>query len=117
MPALRHAARTPCRASRGNRTTPDINASSVDAFRPCALAARFDPVAERQWAPNTALATCPYPSAVELVVTRGQRWPSHDGQTRHLPPGDRFAPARVVSHDERHGPEGATCWVARRSAD
>jgi hypothetical protein len=43
-------------------------------------------------------------------------WLSCEGHTRHLLPGDRFKLQRDVPHAERYGPQGATYWVARRTA-
>ena len=43
-------------------------------------------------------------------------WLTTGGETRHLKEGDEFALAQGVSHAERYGPEGATDWVARRTA-
>lgn len=93
-----------------------MDTTSFEAFRASALAAGFDEVLERHWAPGTVLDTHTHPFAVEAVVTQGEMWLSHGGTTRHLRPGDRFTLAREVPHDERYGPEGATYWVARRNA-
>jgi hypothetical protein len=41
-------------------------------------------------------------------------WLTVAGGTQHLKPGDRFALAAGVPHEERYGPQGATYWVARR---
>ena len=86
---------------------------TFDTFKSEALAAGFDEVLERQWAADTVLATHTHPFSVSAVVTQGEMWLGHDGQVRHLKPGDRFELAREVPHDERYGPEGATYWVGR----
>jgi mannose-6-phosphate isomerase-like protein (cupin superfamily) len=93
-----------------------MNTSSLAAFRADALAAGFDEVLEREWAPHTVLDTHTHSFEVEAVVVRGEMWLTFDGATRHLRPGDRFALAPEVPHAERYGPQGAAYWVARRNA-
>lgn len=93
-----------------------MNTSSLQAFRADALAAGFDEVLEREWAPGMVLKTHTHPFDVEAVVVRGEMWLTHGGQTRHLRAGDRFALDRDVPHAERYGAEGAAYWVARRNA-
>lgn len=91
-----------------------MDTTSLAAFRADALAAGFNEVLEREWAPNTVLDAHTHHFDVEAVVMRGQMWLTVHGQTRHLRAGDRFAVAREVPHAERYGPEGATFWAARR---
>ncbi|PQA82017.1 AraC family transcriptional regulator [Limnohabitans sp. TS-CS-82] len=93
-----------------------MNLPSFDEFKQTAMAAGFDEVLAREWAPNTVLATHTHPFAVQAVVTQGEMWLTVDGQTQHLLPGSTFALARDVPHDERYGPEGAAYWVARKNA-
>lgn len=88
--------------------------TSFDAFREQALAAGFDEVLEREWAPDTVLDIHTHPFAVQARVVRGQMWLSVDGQVRHLQPGDTFALEAGVPHGERYGAAGAAYWVARR---
>jgi quercetin dioxygenase-like cupin family protein len=85
-------------------------------FETQARAAGFDTVLERHWAPNTVIDTHTHDFAVDALVTAGEMWLTHSGQTRHLQPGDRFALDAQVPHSERYGPEGTSFWVARRSA-
>ncbi len=92
-----------------------MDTSSLPAFRAQALAAGFDEVLERVWAPGTVVDTHTHSFEVEAVVVRGEMWLSHSGTTQHLRAGDRFALARDVPHAERYGPEGTTFWVARRN--
>ena len=92
-----------------------MDASSFDAFRTWALSAGYDEAVERQWPADTVLDTHTHPFAVEAVVTQGELWLSHDGQTRHLRAGDTFTLGREVPHAERYGAQGATYWVARRN--
>jgi mannose-6-phosphate isomerase-like protein (cupin superfamily) len=92
-----------------------MDTSSLPAFRADALAAGFDEVLEREWAPGTVLDTHTHSFDVEAVVVRGEMWLTHGGRTLHLRPGDRFTLAREVPHAERYGPEGAAYWVARRN--
>jgi len=92
-----------------------MNLPSFDEFQQKSLAAGFDEVLEREWAPHTVLETHTHPFAVNAVVMRGEMWLTYHGQTQHLLPGDTFELARDVPHDERYGPEGAVYWVARKN--
>ena len=92
-----------------------MNLPSFDEFQQKSLAAGFDEVLEREWAPHTVLETHTHPFAVNAVVMRGEMWLTYHGQTLHLLPGDTFELARDVPHDERYGPEGAVYWVARKN--
>jgi quercetin dioxygenase-like cupin family protein len=92
-----------------------MNVPSFDDFKRTAVAAGFDEVIERKWAPNTLLDTHTHPFAVQAVVTQGEMWLIVDGQTQHLLSGSTFELARDVPHDERYGAEGATYWVARKN--
>ena len=93
-----------------------MNCTSFEAFESDARAAGFEEVLERKWAPDAQLATHTHPFDVLAVVVQGEMWLSCEGSTRHLRPGDTFTLAREVPHSERYGTEGATYWVARRSA-
>ena len=88
--------------------------TDLEAFRAAALAAGFDEVLERAWAPGVVLDTHTHDFDVDAVVVGGEMWLSGEGRTQHLRPGDRFTLARQVPHAERYGPEGAAYWVARR---
>ena len=92
-----------------------LNTSSLAAFRADALAAGFDEVLEREWAPDTVIESHTHSFDVEAVVVRGEMWLSCEGRTQHLRPGECFTLAREVPHAERYGPEGAAYWVARRN--
>jgi AraC-like ligand binding domain len=92
-----------------------MNTTSFEAFRADALAAGFDEVLERRWAPDTVLESHTHAFAVEAVVTQGEMWLTCEGHTRHLTPGGRFALAPDIPHAERYGPQGATYWAARRN--
>jgi len=94
---------------------PSMNTTTFAAFEADALAAGFDEVLERRWAPDTVLDAHTHAFGVEAVVTQGEMWLSCEGSTRHLLPGDAFTLAPEVPHAERYGPEGATYWVARRN--
>lgn len=89
---------------------------TFEAFKAKHLAAGFDEVMERSWQPNQVLDTHTHPFAVEALVVHGEMWLTVDGKTQHLRPHDRFTLAREVPHEERYGAQGATYWVARRSA-
>jgi mannose-6-phosphate isomerase-like protein (cupin superfamily) len=79
-------------------------------------AAGFDTVLERRWAPDTVIETHTHDFSVDALVVQGELWLGCHGEVRHLQPGDRFTLDANVPHDERYGAEGATFWVARRSA-
>lgn len=85
-------------------------------FEAEARAAGFDEALEREWAPDTVVASHTHPFDVDALVTQGELWLSCEGRTRHLKAGDTFALARGVPHEERYGPQGATFWAARRHA-
>jgi hypothetical protein len=93
-----------------------MNLPSFDAFAEQARADGFPDVLERQWKPDTVLDTHTHDFAVRAVVTQGEMWLTHSGQTQHLRPGDPFVLDARVPHAERYGAEGATYWVARRPA-
>jgi quercetin dioxygenase-like cupin family protein len=89
--------------------TPDF-----ETFRDTALADGFYEVVERRWEPGSVVATHSHPFAANALVVQGEMWLTVAGGTQHLKPGDRFALAAGVPHEERYGPQGATYWVARR---
>ena len=93
-----------------------MNTSTFEAFQVDALAAGFDGVLERRWAPDTVIATHTHAFGVEAVVMQGEMWLHCEGHTRHLTTGSVFKLDPEVPHDERYGPDGATYWVARRNA-
>jgi hypothetical protein len=89
---------------------------TLDHFRKDMLAAGYDEVLERPWAPNTVVDTHTHPFEANAVVVQGEMWLAVEGSAaRQLLPGDRFHLQPNVPHSERHGAEGATYWVARRS--
>ena len=92
-----------------------MNLPRFDEFKQTSLAAGFDEVVEREWAPHTVLDTHTHPFAVYAVVTRGEMWLTMNGHTQHLLPGSTFQLDRDVPHDERYGAEGAAYWVARKN--
>lgn len=93
-----------------------MNLPSFAEFEARARVAGFDEVVERRWPPRTVLATHTHDVQVDALVTQGEMWWGRAEGTQHLRPGERFTLQRQVPHDERCGPEGATCWVARRNA-
>ena len=111
-PASPAARRDPPFATRTGEPLPP----SLEAFRATAMAAGFDEVLERRWAPGTVLDTHTHDFDVDAVVVGGEMWLGCQGRTEHLRTGDRFTLARNVPHDERYGAEGAVYWVARRNA-
>lgn len=92
-----------------------MNTDTFEAFQADALAAGFDEVLERRWAPNTVTGTHSHAFSVEAVVTQGEVWLTCEDRTRHLTPGSSFTLAADVPHAERYGVEGATYWAARRN--
>lgn len=93
-----------------------MRAPSFDEFQTQALQQGFDEVLTREWAPDAVVAQHTHPFAVQALMVRGDLWLTANGVTRHLRAGDRFSLDPEVPHAERYGSEGATFWVARRSA-
>jgi hypothetical protein len=90
---------------------------TFDQFRTEMLAAGYDEVLERPWAPDAVAPLHTHPFEANAIVVQGQMWLSErDGPERELGPGDRFHLQPDVPHAERYGPQGATSWVARRAA-
>ena len=89
---------------------------TFQAFEAAALARNFHEVLERKWAPDAVAAAHTHPFDADALVVQGDMWLTVDDVVRHLRSGDTFALDANVVHAERYGPEGATCWVARRHA-
>lgn len=94
---------------------PPLTGRTCDDFRAWALAAGFDEVLERVWAPGAEVATHSHPFDAEALVTEGEMWLTYEGVTQHLLRGGTFKLASGTAHAELYGPHGATYWVARRS--
>ena len=92
-----------------------MNLPSFDDFKQKSLAAGFDEVIVRDWAPHTVLETHTHPFGVHAILTRGEMWLTMNGHTQHLLPGSIFELEPNVPHDERYGAEGAAYWVARKN--
>ena len=89
---------------------------TLDQFRADMLAAGYDEVLERQWAPGKVVDTHTHPFEANAIVVQGAMWLAIDGgPEKRLAPGDRFHLPPNMPHCERYGAEGATYWVARRS--
>jgi len=89
-----------------------------EQFRADMLAAGYDEVLERQWAPDTVLATHAHPFEANALVVQGEMWLAVAGKpAQRLLPGDRFHLEPEVPHDERYGSQGATYWVARKNGE
>jgi mannose-6-phosphate isomerase-like protein (cupin superfamily) len=93
-----------------------MTTGTFEAFAAAASAEGFDEVLERRWAPGTVLESHTHPFALRALVVQGEMWLTVGTAVRHLRPGDAFALDREVPHAERYGAEGATYWVARRTA-
>lgn len=83
-------------------------------FEATARAEGYTQVLQRDWAPNTVVATHTHPFSVKAVVVAGELWLTVGDSTRHLRSGDCFTLDREVPHAERYGDAGASYWVARR---
>ena len=92
-----------------------MNLPSFNDFKQKSLAAGFDEVIVRDWAPHTVLETHTHPFGVHAILTRGEMWLTINGHTQHLVPGSTFELEPNVPHDERYGAEGAAYWVARKN--
>ncbi len=90
---------------------------TFEQFKNEALAAGFDEVLERRWAPEAVLETHSHPFDVDALVVQGDLWLTVAGVSRHLEPGHRFTLSSEQAHAERYGPDGATYWVARRNSN
>lgn len=86
------------------------------AFRDQMLAAGYDEVLERAWAPETVVHAHTHPFEANALVVAGEMWLNvGPGPARHLLPGDRFYLQANEPHEERYGAAGATYWVARKA--
>lgn len=92
-----------------------MNLPTYDDFKKTALAAGFDEVLERCWAPGTVLETHSHPFVVDAVVVQGEMWLGVEDRIQHLTPGHTFTLTFEQPHTERYGSAGATYWVARRN--
>ena len=92
-----------------------MRTDSFANFQADALAAGFDEALERRWPADAVLDTHTHSFSVDAVVTEGEMWLSHAGQTRDLQVGDRFTLDAEVPHAERYGAQGCVVWVARRN--
>lgn len=93
-----------------------MKTASFESYRQQALAAGFDEVLERRWAPLTVVDKHSHPFIAKAIVVEGEMWLTVAGQTRHLRVGDGFELASGEPHAERYGAEGTVYWVARRSS-
>jgi len=93
-----------------------IPSITFDQFRTDMLAAGYEEVLERPWAPGTVVPVHTHPFEANALVVQGEMWLTEQGGSeRRLVPGDRFHLQADVPHEERYGAEGATYWVARRA--
>ncbi len=94
----------------------ESSGTTLERFRADMLAAGYDEVLERRWAPGLVLDTHAHPFEANALVVQGEMWLAVDGSPeRRLAPGDRFEVSTGVPHTERYGAEGATYWVARKA--
>ncbi|MCX2864014.1 AraC family transcriptional regulator [Paucibacter sp. PLA-PC-4] len=93
-----------------------MNITSFEHYRHQALAAGFDEVLERRWAPFTVVDEHSQPFVAKAVIAEGEMWLKVAAKTRHLRVGECFELAAGERHAERYGAEGAIYWVARRAA-
>ena len=94
----------------------DFSNATYDAFHRHARETGADEVIERHWGPNQVVETHTHAFDADALVTAGEMWLTREDGTQHLRAGDTFRLPGGTPHSERYGPEGATYWVARRSA-
>ena len=88
---------------------------TFDQFKATSLAAGFDEVLVREWAPSQQVASHSHAFEVSALVVRGDLVLTVGGQEHHLKAGDPFTLARDTLHTEQYGIDGATFWVARKN--
>lgn len=89
---------------------------TLEQFRALMLAAGYEEVLERSWAPSTVLAVHTHPFEANALVVQGEMWLTiEDREPRQLRPGDVFHVRAHVAHAETYSEAGATYWVARRN--
>ena len=88
---------------------------TFDQFKASSLAAGFDEVLVREWAPGQEVASHSHAFDVSALVVRGDLVLTVGEQVHHLKAGDPFSLARDTLHTEQYGTDGATFWVARKS--
>ncbi len=89
---------------------------TFEMFRDEMLAAGYEEVLERAWAPCAEAPIHTHPFEANALVFQGEMWLTEQGGTaRRLQAGDRFHLQANVPHEERYGPQGAIYWVARRA--
>jgi len=89
---------------------------TFEEFRDGMLAAGYQEVLERRWAPGAKASIHTHPFEANALVAHGEMWLTEQGGTaRRLDAGDRFHLQANVPHEERYGPQGAIYWVARRA--
>ena len=92
-----------------------MQAPDLAEFTRAAKAAGYDEVLERQWAPDTTIATHTHAFDAHALVTQGEMWLQSPQGTQHITPGGRFTLPAHTPHAERYGSAGAVYWVARRA--
>lgn len=97
-------------------SNPMDTATTFDDFQAAALAAGFDEVLVREWAAGQVVGEHTHPFVAQARVVRGSLSLRCGGFTSHIPAGGGFLLERDLPHQEQYGPDGATLWVARRSA-
>ena len=89
---------------------------TFETFRDNMLAAGYEEVLERRWAPHAAAPTHPHPFEANALGIHGEMRLSEQGGTaRRLEDGDRCQWRANVSHEGRDGRQGAIYWVALRA--
>ena len=88
---------------------------AFEKFRDDMLAAGYEEVLERSWAPGAVAPVHTHPFEANALVVQGEMWLTEQGGSeRRLQAGDRFHLQPDTPHEERYGPMGAIYWVARR---
>jgi hypothetical protein len=90
---------------------------SLEQFRELMLAAGYDHVTERTWAPNTKIEERTHPFDANGIVIQGEMTLGIKGNgPRKLTTGDTFNILANTPHSEVYGKEGTTYWVARKGS-
>jgi quercetin dioxygenase-like cupin family protein len=85
-------------------------------FQALMLAAGYEEVIERVWAPNTRLEEHAHPFEANGIVVSGIVDLQIEGEpTRRLNPGDTYHVFAGIRHAEVYGEHGATVWAARKN--
>ena len=87
-----------------------------DQFRLLMLAAGYDEVIQRDWAPHTRMEEHHHPFEANGIVVSGVMKLLIEGEPEiTLNSGDTYHVLAGIKHAECYGDEGATVWAARKN--